>query len=330
MQNPWLSSCLAGLATAVSVPAQSKCEDLARVLEGGIATLTQQTVRARANSEAIRAKCRRLELEANKGERGWRKAWARDGRVRRRLHQRFRELVVSFHDASMRLPPAENKARGAFAVAAIRAWARLSEPDSVAVDLRANDGQLARLLQLDHDASRRRRLLTEVADRLVATPGKSDLDVLCSVVDWSAMFHGGRGTRKKQLDAVSADLVLVFTDRNTGGVLPAKAGFYRAGRFTSRGFAPTLRDGSDQVRHFAWAFRLFALSRSADQTEQLLRLKEQADSRTRKLPLDEADLRLNKLARKIVERIRDSSELASAASYSRLISGALSSESPVK
>ena len=80
--------------------------------------------------------------------------------------------------------------------------------------------------------------------------------------------------------------MLLFTERGPDGLLLSKSKFYRAGQFLDSGFKEALRDGSNQVRHFCAALRMFALSGNREQTEALLRLKELRDAKTRKLALN--------------------------------------------
>ena len=75
------------------------------------------------------------------------------------------------------------------------------------------------------------------------------------------------------------------------------------GEQAAGGFARRFRDGSDQVRHFAWAFRMFAASDNYDLTARLLHMKEEQDAKARKTALNAADIALNAAARRIVVRV---------------------------
>ena len=79
---------------------------------------------------------------------------------------------------------------------------------------------------------------------------------------------------------------------------------FRFGRCGDRGFHESFQDGSDQVRHFCWALRLFANADSPEKAARLLQLKELRDSFTRSVPVNEADRLLNQVAGELIEHLR--------------------------
>lgn len=241
----------------------------------------------------------------------WRATWAAVAKKRAALHQQHAQPMLPWSKALLALlarqpsAPLAQAARrkvGVHCFAVVRSWLLTCEPARVRADLTAAS---AIALAWFDAASERRALLAAIADRHVATPGFSDVDVLCEVVAWDAIFLERLGAGAPQLDALSSDLIQICTERAADGVSKSGSRLYRATRFSDRGFRPALRDGSDQVRHFAWAFRMFAKSERRDGVEALLAFKERMDATRRKQPLNKADLALNKAARRLVETILD-------------------------
>ncbi|MFQ5504192.1 MAG: hypothetical protein ACE5F1_05245 [Planctomycetota bacterium] len=185
----------------------------------------------------------------------------------------------------------------------LNAWVSIGEPRLVLASMRRQYPALAGVLGRTEDEAARRRLLGRIADRLAATPGLSDPERLCAIVDWESLFLGRGDPGMAQLDALSRDLVLLFTERGPDAISRSGSELYRAGRFGDEGFEEALRDGSDQVRHFCWSFRVFTIHMSRADAEELLRLKEVRDSTRRKEPVNQADLLLNRAARELVEEI---------------------------
>jgi len=150
----------------------------------------------------------------------------------------------------------------------------------------------------------RRALLHAVLERAAALPGTTDLDVLVEVVEWDTLL-----LRELESDAavdqLSRDMVVLFTERAEDGMTRGDAGYYRGGRLRDTGFASRLRDDSDQVRHFAWAFRMFAISPDAD---SVLHMKEVGDALRRGKPINEVDLVLNATAGRVVARLRGTAQ----------------------
>jgi hypothetical protein len=159
-------------------------------------------------------------------------------------------------------------------------------------------------LALETPRDRRRALLAAIADRGVQT-AESDVRLLAAVAGWAGLFAAGRPAGRPQLLQVTADLMWVFTERTPDGVGRSGSRWYRPGRCGDRGFHEALRDGSDQVRHAVWAWRMFSLHDLHDQTEALLTFKEQRDAQRRGVPLNRADLRLNKAARALAAEVLD-------------------------
>ena len=153
----------------------------------------------------------------------------------------------------------------------------------------------------------RLKLLASMTARAAGLPGWSDLDVLVEAASWSLELQPKALNAQERLDWLSRDLLTLFTDRAPDGLRRAAQHRYAAGRFKDRGFAPGLADGSDQVRHFSWAFRMFAKSRDADATEGQLALKEKFDAMRRRTALNRKDLALNRCARLLVKAMKGQS-----------------------
>jgi len=187
----------------------------------------------------------------------------------------------------------------------IELWLRRERPDVVFRTLDRELHHIAGLLP-DLEPRARRRLLGHVADRLAKQRGLTSVDVLTRSVECAAVLLGPASTGEHGLDAITADLVVVFTERDTNGVKRASSGEYRRRGLTDSGFHPDYRDGSDQVRHFCWAIRLFVVNEHPTLVDVLLALKEIRDAKRRKKQLDVADLRLNGASRRFVTAIRSS------------------------
>lgn len=174
---------------------------------------------------------------------------------------------------------------------------------------------------VEHDRLRH-QLLAGIADRLAASAG-SDLDAMCAVFDLAALFHAREHPGRAQLDAVTEDLALVLADRKPNGLAAAGSRFYRGGRFGDRGFHASFRDQSDQVRHSVWALRVFANANDLSSGLRILRLKEERDSRSRKLPVNETDLALNAAVQGVAAAALFSVPPISAARFGTLLRFAL-------
>jgi hypothetical protein len=304
------------LAPATAGEGSSALDAFLRVSEetlDGWATLRREQAQLLAEIETARAEARRLERSKSAAVRPWRERWARSETARAGVQlqakklltpwiQRLRALVA---EARMKPLPESDRSRVASrCLACLEQGVRAAEPGGMLVLLAAERETLGLALGWV-DAAERRALLAVVVDRLASTPGYSDLDVLCDVVRWDALFLGSLEAGQPQLDALSTDLILLFTERAANGVALSRSKLYGGGRFGSLGFRKDLRDGSDQVRHFTWAFRMFARSKNNDAMEKLLTLKERADAKLRKQPLNQADMILNRAARRLVEQILD-------------------------
>ena len=192
---------------------------------------------------------------------------------------------------------------GGVCLEVLQEWIRVTGPKAVLDAVRDEHPSLAVALGWLEDPSRRRDFLYRIVLRLTGTPGGSDLGVLVAVVRWEALLLQGRAAGEEQLDSLTSDLILLFTERSPDGISRSGAGYYSKGRLKDGGFKKSLRDGSDQVRHFAWAFRHFAASDNREATEELLHAKEIRDALERDQEVSEADLALNRAARQIVEEI---------------------------
>ena len=256
--------------------------------------------------EEERARCRAIERSGPEHG-GWRHDWeqARAGRDALREHVAAR-LAPWLAELRERVAAADASARAGIAAecaGVLDAWVAVGEPRDVLADLRASEPAFATALAWLDDGARRRGSLNAIVERLTATPGESALDTLRDTVDWETLFLRETPSPRARLELLSGDLVLLFTERGLDGYARSGAGSYQSGRMGESGFAPELRDGSDQVRHFAWALRVLTVSQSFDQGDAMLRLKEERDSLTRGKPIEAADLRLNALAREFAEAL---------------------------
>ncbi len=235
--------------------------------------------------------------------------WAATAPAREALQAEVRALLLPWLRASRDLlageaaraeAAANDRAIVAIASPILEAGLGLLEPPAFVDLLVTESPALARLLGRAADPEARLRLLAILADRLAATPGTSDIDVLEAVIAFAERCHADREEARALLDTLSGDLILVFTERAADGVTPSGSPHHRPGRCGDRGFRAELRDDGDQVRHFCWALRMFAIATDLDAREKLLRLKERLDAARRDQPINQADLALNRIAREIV------------------------------
>lgn len=224
----------------------------------------------------------------------------RDQRTTKRLWSRFEHALA----AQMHKPDADRGKLARLCLPVVKIWLDRVAPQLVLGSLRREHDRVGKLLA-NLEPTERRSVLAKVVERSAKHRSLTSLDVLVGAVDWDALLLGRDSTGRASLDALSTDLVLVFTERSPDGMRESGSPHYRSGRTRDTGFARELRDGSDQVRHFCWAMRLFAVSKNLPITEAVLRLKEVDDARRRKTAgLNEADLRLNNAARRFVEEVR--------------------------
>jgi hypothetical protein len=153
-------------------------------------------------------------------------------------------------------------------------------------------------LRLQDDAAARQTLLAGFADRLVGDVSHSDVDVLEELVAWDALWLS-RLPAEERWNRLTGDLVRVCTERDVDARSVAKDSPYRPGRFRDRGFAPHLRDGGDQVRHFCWAVRVGTIF-PPGVSGLILTGKELRDGSQRNVPPSAADLALNRTALRLV------------------------------
>jgi hypothetical protein len=201
------------------------------------------------------------------------------------------------------LHPHARAALAALILPIVERWSDLAAPHNAPCDLRASYPAFAASLTAHRAVRERRQFLNRVVDRGSTTGEMSDLDLLCLTVAWDAVFLRDLVAGPRQLRALTADLILLFTERGPDGLRLSEAGFYRPGRTRDRGFRSRLRDGGDQVRHFCWALRMFAISPVPALTERLLGGKELRDAGQRGGVENASDLRLNRTAREIVAEI---------------------------
>lgn len=294
--------------------------------------LLADTEELRAKLEKSRARSREDERarEPTPEQRQWQKRWDATAADRVTLHNGLFRHFLSFsqpvlglfaaHDARPLTPQSQAQVAKVCADR-VRAWVEVGEPATLRGVLESVDTGVPRALALPGRDHPRRQLLGSVLARTAATPGRSDLDALEAVFSWAALFVAGRPV-KQQLDQVSRDLVLLLTERKEDGIFRSDGRYHRELGFGSRGFGKRYRDGSNQLRHFAWAFRMFAASTNEAFTTKLLTMKEERDAKTRKQPVNTSDLALNEAARRIVARIRgqaDGVEPLEAAGWSALV-----------
>ncbi len=226
----------------------------------------------------------------------WRRLWSETEGLRRSLAADMRRILGPW----LR-PPGDDAPQAAEVVRVLLALTAVLEPGELRGDWQRDHVSVLVGLPALANAGLRRDLLQQIADRVLATPGTTDVDTLVETVAWAALFTPPEP--KAALATLSADLVVLFTERGENGVTESRAGYYRPGRFHSSGFAVRLRDDSDQVRHFCWALRMFAVAQHRGLAERVLRQKEEDDARRRELPLSEADIALNAVARQLVEEL---------------------------
>ncbi len=268
--------------------------------------------KARATLEAVRREARRAErVKAPTAKtRRWSERWSAVDRIPTRMaiqrdYEAWAEALtplLALHAQAPLSMPLRSAMHDATRER-VGAWIEIGEPNQVWLMLRRDRSGVKQALAMRGSDATRRALLADILARIAATPGHSDVDALASVTNWAGLVLGNR-TGAAQLNLLSKDLILLLTERDVDGISLSKAGHYTPGRFRDRGFAEPLRDGSDQVRHFAWAFRMFAASADADATAWFLTLKEKRDAAARKVPLNQADLALNKAARQLVDTLR--------------------------
>ncbi|MFT7619480.1 MAG: hypothetical protein ACI97A_003134 [Planctomycetota bacterium] len=245
---------------------------------------------------------KRTEALANSkhvADKKWAAEWSKTEDQRSEIHQAYTSLAQDF----TKLSGIKDHDRLMLFAQLLRAWIAHGEVVTIRETLQSKfkkPGQLLLLLA----ATERRKLLHQVSTRAQATPGVTDLDVLLEVVNWEVLFLTSKPNTPIRHDDLSTDLILLFTDRGAGGIVKSNAGFYRPGLLLDRGFKAELRDESNQVRHFCWALRMFAKSENPDSTESILRLKEWRDAKVRKTPINEADLKLNRAARRIASILK--------------------------
>lgn len=332
-------------AVLLLVPAAALAKDEKRdeptalaVFRGDVSKLTEgwrrllkETEPHRKKVEEARAACRRAERSHGKSTelRNWKRRWESTTADRVQIHNAiFRHFLAwsqpalalfETHDAKPLTPQLQAQVAKVSADR-VRAWIEIGEPGTIRGVIDSVTGGVPRALALPGRAPPRRALLAAVVDRIAATPGTTDLDALLGVLAWEVLFVDGIKP-KERLDTVSGDLILLFTERAENGLSKSSRKYYKAGRFEDRGFARRFRDASDQVRHFAWAFRMFAVSSNPDLTSKMLRMKEEQDAKTRKKPLSQEDLALNASARKLVGDIlggEDGANPVSAEGWGRL------------
>ncbi|MAG57006.1 MAG: hypothetical protein CMJ83_11990 [Planctomycetes bacterium] len=141
----------------------------------------------------------------------------------------------------------------------------------------------------------RRAILADFADRVAADSSVNDLEALRRIVECSTSLHAHLPPVRRA-DAITADLILVCTERKTNGATRSDGRYYRSGRFRDAGFAARYRDGSDQVRHVIWALRLLVRTKKRDAVLRVLDLRERVAT-----PVNEKDLALNAAARAIAD-----------------------------
>ncbi len=231
----------------------------------------------------------------------WHHSWQKTSPSRSRIHKSYLTLAKRLENHQ----ELNDREKLELTFHLLTAWVKYGEVDLIRQNLAKEVPQLAKRLATCEDSKKRRDFLNLVALRNVGCPGGNDLDVLVEVAEWEVLFLAALDGQKKQLQTLSTDLIFLFTDRNAGGIRKSSAGYYKVGLFLDRGFKKDLRDKSNQVRHFAWAFRMFSASNNHKAIEGLLRLKETRDARTRKLKINQADLKLNKCARLLVEKIKN-------------------------
>lgn len=293
-------------------PAAAAFERASRKLLSDWSERRQAFAQELASVETARAHARTLERR-RPPDGDWRRAWAKVEKLRKQMHAVHEKSMspwtralkaVAAADSVQALAASDRDRAARRCLDVLRTRLAGGEPGVVLEALAAAErAALTTVCGWSQEPNARRRLLAAVADRLAATPGTSDLDVLCGVVQWDAIFLGSLTAGRAQLEAVSTDLILIFTERAANGIKLSRSKLYRRRGFSARGFRAPLRDGSDQVRHFTWAFRMFARSKNNASMEKLLALKERADATQRKQPLNQADLALNRAARSLVEQI---------------------------
>ncbi|MEE9391894.1 MAG: hypothetical protein V3W41_05260 [Planctomycetota bacterium] len=230
------------------------------------------------------------------------KSWLGGRSYRAAIHKRFKNpferwLTAIRPSASPGAPVAQ---LATTAASYLKTWIQVGDPVSIRTFLEREAKQVIPQLK---DADLRRSILSLVADRLCRTPGRNDLEDFLEVLHWETLFLDALPKGKPQADALTADLVLIFSDRDLDALRKSKTAYYRPGRFRDRGFHPRFQDNSDQIRHFCWALRLLARTRNKAFAAKLLDLKEHRDAKTRNLPLNQADLNLNHAAKKLITKL---------------------------
>ncbi len=227
--------------------------------------------------------------------------WAKTKTKRRKIDTRFKKLAKRLPRTSSIKP--ENAPQ--LALRLLKSWIERSDAFTVREQLLNGLGDFSKILAQQVSHKERRDLLNVISKRQSQVPGISDLDVLIEVLLWESIFFPSTTPKAKCLDTVSIDLILLFTGRGANGISKSGEKYYVASQFLADGFREDLKDKSNQVRHFCWAWRMFMKSKSPQATQSLLYLKELKDSKTRKLPMNKADLRLNKCAATVARMVKN-------------------------
>ena len=291
-------------------------EETTRVM-GRIELLRRQLANDLKRLESTREDSRRRERAseqspAGKGRTRALRYWKRTAQQRATVQSRVEQILVEWHGALDRIVPSEKRPGppraqreeiAQLCVSVLGEWASVGEPGAILASIRDEHGGLRAALGWLESTQVRRDFLHVVADRTAATTGRSDVDVLVAIVEWEALFLANAEPGRVAFDVLTEDLILLFTDRGSDALSLSGSTHYRPSRCRDIGFKAALRDGSDQVRHVCWAFRMYSISESLDDAERTLRFKELGDAVRRGLPLNEADLSLNRAAREIVDEI---------------------------
>ncbi len=238
--------------------------------------------------------------DANKGE----KIWATTLKKRQRIDSRFKKLAKKLPRISSIKPTDAPE----LAVRLLSSWVKRSDAVTIRKLVDKDLPEFRKILSRQISGKKRRDFLHVVCSRQSQVPGVSDLDVLIEVILWEDFFFPPAKPKTNHLDTVSIDLILLFTDRGADGISQSGEKYYVASRFLADGFRDDLKDKSNQVRHFCWAWRMFMKSRNPAAIRSLLYFKEIRDSKTRKLPMNKADLRLNKCAGLIAKTVKNNGD----------------------
>jgi len=301
----------------VSDPAVATFHEATARVMGRIESLRLQLASDLKRLESTREDTRRRgrasqQTPAGKGRTRALRDWERTAQQRATVQARVEQILVEWHGALDRIVPSEKRPGppraqreeiAQLSVSVLGEWASVGEPVAILASIRDEHGGLGAALGWLESTEVRRDFLHLVADRTAATTGRSDVDVLVSIVEWEALFLAREAPGDVAFDMLTEDLILLFTDRGGDALSLSGSTHYRPGRCRDAGFKEALRDGSDQVRHVCWALRMYSIAESLDAAVQTLRFKELGDAMRRGLPINEADLSLNRAAREIVEDI---------------------------